>query len=497
LRYLLAAVLVHLLMFSLLVVAVLTANGGHFQYALDDAYIHMAVAKNFVLSGVWGITPYATTSSLSSVLWPWLLVGTYSLFGVNALSPLLLNLLLSLLLIGLAFLLLPPRRAFLFSLGASLLGSTLGLTFTGLEHILHALATLLLLALTADLLKVGRWSPLALFSVAALTTGARYEGMAAVLILSLYRLYRRDPLGATALLLGGAIPVVLYGLWSISAGWYFLPTSVLTKMYRFNLSSSAGLMDFLGLKAVRAALKEPALYSIVVASLWSLERGKFKGAALAGLAIILAQLQFGNVGWFYRYEAYAVILGLFILLLNASPPEGWFRRMAALALMLPLLLRGWKVLHGVPTASNEQFRQDYQMAMFVRRYYDGGVVVLNDVGNVAFYTEARILDLWGLATRETAEMLLEGRYTWERVDSLVRAKGGEIGILYGDVFAHRHFPIGWEEVGIWYLEDVKPLVVGSPALYFYAISEEPDTLRSRIVRYSRMELPPKVLWEVF
>jgi hypothetical protein len=42
-------------------------NGGSFTYALDDAYIHLAMAKNFPL-GVWGTTRYEFSSSSSSLL---------------------------------------------------------------------------------------------------------------------------------------------------------------------------------------------------------------------------------------------------------------------------------------------------------------------------------------------------------------------------------------------------------------------------------------------
>ncbi|MGO9387121.1 MAG: hypothetical protein ACLPWD_03630 [Methanobacterium sp.] len=47
----------------LLLVISLRLNNGHFAYGLDDAYIHMSIAENFALHGVWGVTLYGFTSS--------------------------------------------------------------------------------------------------------------------------------------------------------------------------------------------------------------------------------------------------------------------------------------------------------------------------------------------------------------------------------------------------------------------------------------------------
>ena len=48
-------------------------NDGKFIYAFDDAYIHLAIARNLGQHGVWGVTQYGFTSSVWSLLWPLLL----------------------------------------------------------------------------------------------------------------------------------------------------------------------------------------------------------------------------------------------------------------------------------------------------------------------------------------------------------------------------------------------------------------------------------------
>ena len=74
-----ASVLILSLLLWLILAISFSQNQGHLVYALDDAYIHMAMARNFAHYGVWGVTRYGFTSSSSSILWTLLLSLTYYL----------------------------------------------------------------------------------------------------------------------------------------------------------------------------------------------------------------------------------------------------------------------------------------------------------------------------------------------------------------------------------------------------------------------------------
>src|SRR4051794_10962657 len=71
----------------------LPRTGGHLVYALDDPYIHMAIAKNLAFHGVWGVSADAFSSASSSPLWTLLLAGLFKVFGNHPGIPLVLNLL--------------------------------------------------------------------------------------------------------------------------------------------------------------------------------------------------------------------------------------------------------------------------------------------------------------------------------------------------------------------------------------------------------------------
>src|SRR3990172_7216000 len=82
-------------------------NQGHFVYALDDPYIHMAIARNFARHGVWGVTRYEFSSSTSSLIWTLLLAAAY-FFTSSEYVPLIFNIACAIVLLAVAYSLLEP-----------------------------------------------------------------------------------------------------------------------------------------------------------------------------------------------------------------------------------------------------------------------------------------------------------------------------------------------------------------------------------------------------
>src|SRR5205807_1331441 len=136
---------------ALIVVALLTAavlaqaaarGGGVFVYALDDAYIHLAVARSVAESGTWGLRAGEFASASSSPLWTVTLAGLIRLFGAQPLLPLILNLCLSVVAVVLAAGLLRDfgaggRRLFVCLLVFALATPLPALVAGGMEHVLQ------------------------------------------------------------------------------------------------------------------------------------------------------------------------------------------------------------------------------------------------------------------------------------------------------------------------------------------------------------------------
>ena len=65
---LLVSLIVLWMVLILLLNASLSLTGGHLAYALDDAYIHTAMAKNISQHGVWGVSSHEFSSTSGNII---------------------------------------------------------------------------------------------------------------------------------------------------------------------------------------------------------------------------------------------------------------------------------------------------------------------------------------------------------------------------------------------------------------------------------------------
>src|SRR5689334_10694897 len=72
--------------------AMLAHTGGQPSYPVDDAFIHLSLARHIVETGVLGVVPHVFASTSSSIVWPWLLALLMRIFGNDARLPLWMNL---------------------------------------------------------------------------------------------------------------------------------------------------------------------------------------------------------------------------------------------------------------------------------------------------------------------------------------------------------------------------------------------------------------------
>jgi hypothetical protein len=193
---------------------------------------------------------------------------------------------------------------------------------------------------------------------------------------------------------------------------------------------------------------------------------------------MILQLVLARTGWFHRYEAYLLILGLLSIVASGSAwqaaggsalPSGTRRLPAAVAVVgagllvlmgLGLRVNAWT---NTPEACQDIAGQHLQMARFADQYYHDVPISLNDVGYVAYNVSGPILDLGGLGSHSVALARSNNEFTPQWVERAAEEHDVVIGIHYDLTVV----PESWERVASWHTGATR--VAGDETVHFYAI----------------------------
>lgn len=495
-------------------IAIVLRNDGTFTYAVDDTYIHLAIAKNLAAHGTWGVVPGAYESASSAPLWTAALGAADALLPTGARwAPLALNIGGSLWLLwnlaGLSVLDRWPRDRAI-HIGVVLLPVSLGLvplTIAGMEHVLHAAIVVQLLVLLGHMLAgtASRGAVFAFYGFIALASLVRFEtafvaaGCALAFLFAPgsppedgQRFHRRVR-PAVSTLLASAVPIALYGLLNRELGGHLAPNSVIAK----SALSNRSLLD-LGEIAGRAKgdILVPAGLLLCVTLLW-MGWGRHERATSGPLVAVSTTavlfLGLGRVESFWRYQAFVIIASVYAILTYVGRAN-WrsldqvarVTGVALLALVVPRLL----VLAATPTSSNNIYSQQYQSGRFLAQHYDGDAVVLNDLGYVAYLHDGAVIDLAGLGSREILDARDAGDLTPERVAEIAARDDAPVAVVFETIFGPL-LPDEWVRIRRWCLTGTV-ITNSEPCVTWFATA--PDNVEGLAARLDEFEptLPPSV-----
>jgi hypothetical protein len=460
-------------------------------YGLDDAYIHLAMARTWAEAGVWGLHPDQPASASSSPLWT-LAIGVLYRWvpEPDALPWLFCSVSLAALLGALAQGAEggPATRAAVATTVAFLSGA-FGLVVLGMEQSAQLVALACFLPLAERSLSEDRhhgWAAAALGATVAL----RPETLAAVpglVALAAIKGLRRPALALGA---GGLSGMVVYVTVSMALSGALIPQSVQAK------SASFGRTDLLVAFWERFSEQPPFIvFSLFALLVWCAAtlaqtpgpRRDARWILLGALSLALVvQLVVGRVGQnLSRYEAWIALWGAWLGLttsLDAANPRGplWlaatgiglFGSVLRAGLMTGFALQG--------AATTDIVRQHLPLARFVREVHPDEVV-LNDVGAVAYYSRVRVFDVIGLADAEVFQLKRQDRFDLATLGALPRKRGAAFAAMYPE-WLGGETPPGWTEVGRW--ETPGNFVAGGPAVAFFAILEAPEVLEAQLEAFS-------------
>jgi hypothetical protein len=109
------------------------------------------------------------------------------------------------------------------------------------------------------------------------------------------------------------------------------------------------------------------------------------------------------------------------------------------------------------------------------------------VGAIAYYSNCKLEDLWGLGTMDFAKLKLQDRYRPAEIDSVCRKLGMEVAIGYGNPIREP----GWVKAESWAIQDNR--VCARDTVDFYALNPSALNKLEENLKNFRSSLPKSVI----
>ncbi|MGE8553558.1 MAG: hypothetical protein ACN6OB_06435 [Chryseobacterium jejuense] len=399
---------------------------GHYIYLLDDAYIHLAMAKNFALYEVWGMTKYQFSSTSSSPLFTYILSVLIKVFGNNDQIPLYFNVIFS---IGTLYVL----SAYYAEVFKEVKKTVLAVLFTaffivlplnilsGMEHVFQVF----LFAINIFCFFHYKDRKLAVFGFyfSLLLMGlVRFESMFYFVILAFMFVLVRKWKEALFILLLGFIPIIAFCAYNYQQDGYFFPNSVVVKGTKLSLDANilgqlkVILLDNL---LLNISFYKIGIFPLLLCLVFIYRESKVKTVKeiwrdnfllIVFSLLMICHAMFADLKGHLRYEAY--ILTGFCMVLIPRCKELFFNLTAYIkkeklvilliaANVFLMLYKCWVAHHIMSNGGKNIYEQQVQSAKFLHQFYNTSKVVANDIGAISYFTNIHLLDIAGLGSVET------------------------------------------------------------------------------------------------
>jgi hypothetical protein len=443
---------------------------GEFCYALDDSFIMMALAKNLAFHQVWGLNQYEFSSTASSPFFTVLLAALFRLLGTNIFIPLIINI------IALFFIFLYLEKksgewglnawqTWILLLGTFFFMPVPVLLFGSMEHLVHTLFALWVLFYVFE--NGTNSNPLKLFFGGLLLGAVRFEAMFEIGLLVLWLWKEKAWFLGFLLGIGGILSWLVLGIYSLEQGWFFLPNSLVLKAYGMNIQETGSFFGYLKSIVFKAANHPHAIassFSLYLLWEWKIYKNqRDKELIFVALGMSAMHFIFARYNHVYRYEAYLMGISWVVcwkLVSSLSEMKTskaflqFFRKKSFLPVLILVMIISpiYRSIDSYAVGTRAMcniYDQQVQMARFVEKYYPGETIGVLDIGALAFYSDCKIMDIWGLGTMEFAKLKLSGHYLPLKIDSVCKKKGMWLAIVYGIVLDHPD----WKKVRSWVISN--------------------------------------------
>jgi hypothetical protein len=514
---------IYLSFVALEIILIVSGCQGRFIFPLDDTYIHLALADQLA-HGHYGINPGEFASPSSSPLWSFL-ITPFAGTSFHPYFPVLLNAIFGILSMyfltkmvgdltedktdGSGF---SGWKQLLVCILLMLLCDLPSLTVLGMEHGLQILLTI---CCAGGFIAVvsGRPVPSSAIAAAIIAPVVRYEDLSLTLALAVLLFAIGQKARAIGTFVASLVPLIAFSLFLHSIGLPPLPTSVLQKsnssMDHSPLSSLIGVVRSNLVQTADDPIHRGPVILPFLFCLWMtarsrsmLERAIFLGPTLVGAL----HLMLGRFGWLHRYEVYATVFQVLVITgwaltklthradRNASSPfsSASFRPSFAGLLILLLLCGGIsiKAIGETPFCSMTVYRQQYQMHLFLNRFYTGNLEV-NDLGAMSFQRRpgTYVFDLAGLGSVEAQQ---QKKMDPEWMQSIAKKHDIELAVIYEHWWP---VPSTWTNLGRICEHRRGFVILGGPCVAVYSINPANNASIQKNLLTFASTLPPGVWYE--
>jgi hypothetical protein len=326
-----------------------------------------------------------------------------------------------------------------------------------MEHLLHTLIAIWVLIYVSE--KAEKSNHILLIASGLLLGSIRFEGLLEIGVLSLWLWKGRAWSRGLVLGIAGILPTLILGVYSLEKGWFFLPNSLILKAYGMNVQDTehvGGYVWSLMMKAANHPHAIAAAFALYLLPEWGVFKNK-REKELIYIVLIISVLHFllARYNHVYRYEAYLMGLSWIVCwkqlaslteTATASALFRFFSKKSALALLILILLFApfYRSFDSYATGTRAMcniFDQQVQMARFIQSFYPTETVGVLDIGALAYYSDCKVLDFWGLASMDFATLKLNGMYTPVEIDRVCKEQKAWLAVIYGNKVRHPDWKI--------------------------------------------------------
>lgn len=474
----------------------LSKTDGHYIYLIDDAYIHLAMAKNLALYDVWGVTKYRFSSTSSSPLFTYVLSILIKVSGNNDLLSLWVNVFFG---VGTVYFL---NRYFsgVFNTAKNIVLSVLFTLFfsvlhvqilSGMEHVFHVFLFVVNVLCLSNL--KSRYSVFGFYLTLLLMGLVRFESMFYFVILAFLFLLIKKWKDAFGILLIGFIPIVVFCYFNYQHDGYLFPNSVIVKGTRFTFDSHFPYQlktVFLDNFLMNISFYKIGFFPIMMCLIFIIRDFRTKNFQLIikdhFLLIVISLLMvchsmFADLKGMFRYEAY-ILTGFSMALIPKL--KGLFehfrtyikKELIISGLVLAnifLLVYKFSFAHKMLIDGGKNiYEQQIQSARFLHSYYNESKIVANDIGAITYFTNIHLLDMAGLGSKETIVFNENKRQADKQFQDFLTqytiTNDYDIAIIY-EAWLQNHIPENWKKVAELKIND--PITVARDKVSIYSINK--------------------------